>query len=79
MPDDLPPPTQRNFPCNQCGANLEFAPDHDALKCPYCGAENTITIAPLAIEELGLWKIFFFVMSLLAVAGVIIAIVAANK
>ncbi|MFI5379761.1 MAG: hypothetical protein ACHRHE_10720 [Tepidisphaerales bacterium] len=46
------PPTQRNFPCNQCGANLEFAPGHDALKCPYCGAENRIAVEPTVVEEL---------------------------
>jgi DNA-directed RNA polymerase subunit RPC12/RpoP len=34
---------QRRFPCGKCGAKLEFAPGTDALRCPYCGAENAIT------------------------------------
>src|SRR5215212_9149714 len=45
-------PSQRQFPCRQCGANLVFEPGTTCLKCPYCGTENDI--APLAqvIEEL---------------------------
>src|SRR3954471_19865032 len=35
-------PTQRQFPCKQCGANLQFAPGTHALTCPYCGAVNEI-------------------------------------
>ncbi|MDA3809780.1 MAG: hypothetical protein PF518_05545 [Spirochaetaceae bacterium] len=31
-----------NFPCNDCGADLKFEPGQNALKCPYCGAENSI-------------------------------------
>lgn len=31
-----------NFPCSSCGADLKFAPGVNALKCPYCGSENTI-------------------------------------
>lgn len=33
---------ERQFPCKQCGANLQFAPGTHALKCPYCGAMNDI-------------------------------------
>src|SRR5437762_7541255 len=36
------PPTQRQFPCKHCGANLEFAAGTSSLKCPYCGTQNTI-------------------------------------
>ena len=30
--------TQHEFPCKQCGANLQFQPGTRTLKCPYCGA-----------------------------------------
>lgn len=33
---------QRQFPCAQCGAKVEFAPGTDALRCPYCGHETPI-------------------------------------
>jgi len=32
----------RYYPCTSCGAKLEFAPGQQALKCPYCNAENAI-------------------------------------
>jgi predicted RNA-binding Zn-ribbon protein involved in translation (DUF1610 family) len=44
------------FPCDQCGAKLEFAPGTSSLKCPYCGYENPIDTEPdegeAAVEEL---------------------------
>ena len=43
--------TQKSFPCKQCGANLVFCADEDALKCKYCGATNQITPPPIPIEE----------------------------
>jgi DNA-directed RNA polymerase subunit RPC12/RpoP len=45
-------PVQRQFPCSKCGANLQFAPGTDSLKCPYCGAENRIGGVPAHIPEL---------------------------
>ncbi|GAK53335.1 hypothetical protein U14_04600 [Candidatus Moduliflexus flocculans] len=33
------------FPCQQCGADLKFAPGTNSLKCPYCGSENEIPAA----------------------------------
>jgi len=45
------PPSQRQFPCSQCGANLVFAPGEDALKCPYCGTVNAIPKSKEAVEE----------------------------
>jgi len=45
-------PTQRQFPCSKCGANLQFAPGTDCLKCPYCGTENRIGGVPAHIPEL---------------------------
>ncbi len=43
--------TQKSFPCSQCGANLVFCADEDALKCSYCGYINKITPPPIPIEE----------------------------
>ncbi len=40
------------FPCQQCGAKLEYQPGTDAQKCPYCGAENVIPKSEVAIREL---------------------------
>jgi Zn finger protein HypA/HybF involved in hydrogenase expression len=34
--------TKHEFPCNSCGAKLEFKPGADALQCPYCGAQQSI-------------------------------------
>jgi predicted RNA-binding Zn-ribbon protein involved in translation (DUF1610 family) len=43
---------QHQFPCKQCGANLQFAPGTDSLKCPYCGAANAVPKSPDTIQEL---------------------------
>lgn len=40
------------FPCKQCGAQLQFEPGADALKCPYCGFLNEIARSAEEIEEL---------------------------
>ena len=45
---------QKSFPCSQCGANLTFCADLDALKCSYCGAINQIKPPPIPIRELDL-------------------------
>lgn len=39
------------FACTNCGAELQFAPGTDALACPYCGTQNEIEVAEVAIEE----------------------------
>lgn len=36
----------RVFPCEQCGADLEFHIGQQDLKCPYCGYEKLIELAP---------------------------------
>jgi DNA-directed RNA polymerase subunit RPC12/RpoP len=41
----------RQFPCEQCGAKVEFAPGKDALQCPYCGDETHIPKSSDGIEE----------------------------
>ena len=41
----------RQFPCEQCGAKVEFAPGRDELECPYCGHRTAIPVSSAAIEE----------------------------
>ena len=43
---------QHQFPCKQCGANLQFEPGAQSLKCPYCSAEQAIPSVPGHIAEL---------------------------
>jgi Zn finger protein HypA/HybF involved in hydrogenase expression len=46
--------THEEFPCQQCGAKLEFAPGTTGLQCPYCGHTQTIATATSqakAVEE----------------------------
>lgn len=45
--------THQEFPCQQCGAKLHFAPGSTALECPYCGASQAIAgpAASKAVEE----------------------------
>jgi predicted RNA-binding Zn-ribbon protein involved in translation (DUF1610 family) len=40
MPDA--PPKGKLFPCEQCGAKIEFDPASRSLKCPYCGHASAI-------------------------------------
>jgi DNA-directed RNA polymerase subunit RPC12/RpoP len=56
-PDDLPPDAARDlqFACDNCGANMRWDPDTDALACQYCDhtvpvprAEGTILERPLS-------------------------------
>ena len=35
----------RVFPCEECGADLEFSIGTQSLKCPFCGAVKTIEVA----------------------------------
>jgi DNA-directed RNA polymerase subunit RPC12/RpoP len=34
----------REFPCEQCGANLTFAIGEQRLKCPYCGHDKELAL-----------------------------------
>ncbi len=43
---------QKQFPCQQCGAKLDFAPGTALLKCAYCNFENPIPQSEAQIEEL---------------------------
>jgi len=44
--------TAKQFPCQKCGARLDFAPGTAALRCPYCGFENPIPQSGEEIREL---------------------------
>src|SRR5581483_7962820 len=46
------PPTDRKFPCKQCGAKLAFDPTSRALSCPYCGFQEKIAPSEQKVEEL---------------------------
>ncbi len=35
-------PNQYRYPCENCGASLEFSPGQQMLVCPYCGHEQDI-------------------------------------
>ena len=42
----------KNFPCKECGADLEFKIGTSSLSCPYCGKVNEIEIKTEPVEEL---------------------------
>lgn len=39
----MPQPDQYRYPCDNCGASLQFSPGQQALVCPYCGHEQQIS------------------------------------
>ena len=39
----------QNYPCEQCGAQLQFQPGTTMLHCPYCGHDSEI---PASLEEI---------------------------
>jgi len=43
--------SQTQYPCANCGANVEFAPGTTVLKCPYCGAETPLAPTGQQIRE----------------------------
>ena len=49
---DTPATGMLQYPCKNCGADLQFAPGTNHLVCPYCGTENEIAAAEVQIEEL---------------------------
>ena len=40
-----------SYPCQACGATVEFAPGADALRCPYCGQEQAVSAVPRQVRE----------------------------
>lgn len=51
MPELRPAPGGRQFPCQQCGALLVYAPGSLALECGYCGHRTPIEKRDQAIVE----------------------------
>jgi uncharacterized CHY-type Zn-finger protein len=43
--------SDKQFPCNSCGASLVFAPGQMSLVCPYCDSKNEIAISEAPVEE----------------------------
>lgn len=43
---------KRQFPCQKCGAGLEFDPGATSLKCPYCDHEHRLPQSEEDVEEL---------------------------
>lgn len=41
----------RSYPCESCGATVEFAPGADALRCPYCGHQQAVSAVPRQVRE----------------------------
>lgn len=48
------PAKVRQYPCKGCGANVEFSPGTDALKCPFCGHVDAIPQSKEQIKEYSL-------------------------
>jgi DNA-directed RNA polymerase subunit RPC12/RpoP len=45
--------SQSQYPCGQCGANVEFAPGTTELLCPYCGARTPLRPTGVRVREHG--------------------------
>ncbi|GAA5195622.1 hypothetical protein GCM10023322_62730 [Rugosimonospora acidiphila] len=50
------PPAQRSrdaqtYPCDGCGARVEFAPGTTVLRCPYCGHEQQVVAVGRQVRE----------------------------
>jgi DNA-directed RNA polymerase subunit RPC12/RpoP len=41
----------RSYPCEACGATVEFSPGAGRLKCPYCGHEQALAEVPRQVRE----------------------------
>jgi DNA-directed RNA polymerase subunit RPC12/RpoP len=46
-----PSSTGQTYPCEGCGAQVEFAPGTTALRCPYCGHEQQVVAVPRQVRE----------------------------
>ena len=45
------PDRARVFPCGSCGADLEFDPGVQSLRCPFCGSVEALEAEPGAVAE----------------------------
>ena len=42
---------KHEFPCESCGASLEFTPGTDSLTCPYCAHVQAVPDSGVAVVE----------------------------
>lgn len=42
---------QSHFPCERCGSDLVYAPEHQSLTCEHCGFQNEVPITLTPIRE----------------------------
>lgn len=47
-----PGPSGDSFPCSSCGAKLHYDATLQALKCPFCGAQQAMPAAPTGSREI---------------------------
>jgi DNA-directed RNA polymerase subunit RPC12/RpoP len=45
------PPPGRKFPCEKCGAKLDFDPASRSLQCPYCGHTQAIEPSKAKVQK----------------------------
>jgi DNA-directed RNA polymerase subunit RPC12/RpoP len=43
--------SQTQYPCSNCGANVEYAPGTTVLECPYCGARTPLQPTGVQVRE----------------------------
>lgn len=51
LPAQPPPPGVHEYPCEACGARVEFAPGTTVLRCPYCGHEQQVAAVDTVVQE----------------------------
>lgn len=51
MSDTQSAPTANQYPCQSCGAQVEFQPGANSLSCPYCGAQQEIEQVETKVER----------------------------
>ena len=42
---------QSHFPCERCGSDLVYSPEHQSLQCDHCGFKNEIPVIFEPIKE----------------------------
>lgn len=53
----MPNPQDHRWPCDQCGADLRFAPGQTELRCDHCGHVQTIALASTSSRTRALGEI----------------------
>ena len=42
---------QSHFPCERCGSDLIYSPQHQSLQCDHCGFKNEVPVTNIPIRE----------------------------